>query len=280
MTEPDGRPTPGQLKTYIAGVFDRLAETYDNVGVDFFTTFGRRLVEVAGVGPGEQVLDVGCGSGAVTFAAAAAVGAEGSVTAIDLAPAMVERTARDVQERGLGNVTVRVGDAESPGFEPASFDVVLAGLVLFFLPDQPAALRAYRALLRDGGRLGLTTFPPQPDGGWSRVAKEIQAYLPGGATTRPDSAPLAAPEALEQALRDAGFADARAATEESFVQFRDLDHWWSWAWSQGQRAALERVPEDEIEPLRERCRGLLADETNADGSISLRQLVTYTVATA
>jgi ubiquinone/menaquinone biosynthesis C-methylase UbiE len=271
-------PSAEQRKAMIAGVFDRASETYDQVGVEYFTTFGKRLVERAGVRPGERVLDVGCGRGAVTFAAASAAGPGGEVVGIDLAPGMVERTAADAAARGLTNVTVRVGDAESPDVD-GPFDVVLAGLVVFFLPDPEAALRNYRALLRDGGRLGLTTFPPQPpEGAWAQVGNVFKRYIPE-ASTKPGEGPLASPESLAAALRAAGFGSVETVTEPFDTAFRDLDHWWSWAWSHGQRGALERVPAEEIDKVRDELYAILGPEVRDDGSIALRQYVTYTVAT-
>jgi ubiquinone/menaquinone biosynthesis C-methylase UbiE len=142
----------------IAGVFDRASESYDRVGVDFFSDVGRALVDDVRIGDGDHVLDVGCGRGAVLFAAAEAVGPAGSALGIDLAPGMVERTAAEAAERGLDNVRVEVQDAQEPTLPAAGFDVVLSSLVVFFLPDPLAALRAWRAATCDGGRLGLTTF--------------------------------------------------------------------------------------------------------------------------
>ena len=97
---------------------------------------------------GDRVLDVGCGRGAALFPAAEAVGVTGSVAGIDLVAAMVAATAADITRRGVANASVRVGDAESPEFPDRSFDAVLAGFVLFFLPDLAAALRACARLLR------------------------------------------------------------------------------------------------------------------------------------
>ena len=99
-------------------MFDRAADTYDQLGVDFFTPMGRDLAALSGLRAGERVLDLGAGRGAVTFAAAEAVGADGEVCAIDIAPSMVERLRDDVRERGLSTVQVSVGDAEAPVSSP------------------------------------------------------------------------------------------------------------------------------------------------------------------
>ena len=83
----------------IAGVFDRAAETYDAVGVPWFGPIAAGLVEVLNVQPGERVLDVGCGCGAALVPLAHATGPTGSVLGIDLAPAMVARTAAEIVRR-------------------------------------------------------------------------------------------------------------------------------------------------------------------------------------
>lgn len=270
-------PTPGELKTAIAGVFDRAAETYDSVGIDYFTQFGRHLVAVSGLRPGDVVLDAGCGRGAATFPAAEAVGPDGAVHAIDLAPAMVERLAAAAPP----NVTASVGDAESPAFAPASFDAVLSGFVIFFLPDPARALRSYRALLRPGGTVALSTFPAQPPGKWAEVGTVISRYLPEApAPGRPDQSPVAKPEGLAAALADAGFTDVRQTTEEHEVVFRDLDQWWAWVWSHGQRGPLERIPADRLDDAQAELYALLGADVAPGDPLVLRQRVTYTRATA
>ena len=66
-------------KAWLAGVFDRAAPTYDKVAGAYHDHFGERLVELAGVRPGDAVLDVACGRGAVLVPAAARVGPTGRV---------------------------------------------------------------------------------------------------------------------------------------------------------------------------------------------------------
>lgn len=270
-------PEPDQRKRLIADVFDRAADTYESVGVDFFTRFARHLVSLAGLRPGDVVLDAGCGRGAATFAAAEAVGERGRVEAIDLAPAMVAL----LSAAAPPNVTATVGDAESPEFAEGSFDAVLSAFVIFFLPDPGRALRSYRSLLRPGGTLALSTFGGPVTGAWAEVGNVIQRYLPEApAGARPDESPVAKPEGLAAALAEAGFGDVRQTTEEHEVVFRDLDQWWAWVWSHGQRGPLERVPADRLDDLKAELYALLGAGVPPGEPLTLRQRVTYTLATA
>ena len=148
----------------IAGVFDRAAETYDQGGVEFFGAVGRQLVQRRRpVTPVSASWTSAADAARCMFAAAAAVGESGSVLGIDLAPSMVALTAADAAAHGVGNVETAVMDAQEPDLEANAFDAVLSSLVLFFLPDPTAALRAWRAATRDDGRLGITTFAGRDD---------------------------------------------------------------------------------------------------------------------
>jgi ubiquinone/menaquinone biosynthesis C-methylase UbiE len=157
----------------IAGVFDRAADTYDNVDVAWFTPIAQGLVEELAVQPGERVLDVGCGRGAALVPLARAAGPTGTALGIDLAPRMVQHAADAT--RDLPQVEVRVADAIAPGLPPSSYDVVASTLVLFFLPDPGAAVRTWVQLLATGGRLGVTTFGPQ-DRRWKQIDAMFTPY--------------------------------------------------------------------------------------------------------
>ena len=100
----------------VAGVFGRAAPTYDRVGPRPFAHVGRRLVELAEVGPEDTVLDVATGRGAVLFPAAER--AE-SVVGIDIAEPMIGALAAEIVERWLTNASARVMDAEELEFRRA-----------------------------------------------------------------------------------------------------------------------------------------------------------------
>lgn len=267
MTSPPG----------IAGVFDRAADTYDDVGVPWFRPIAAGLVEELAVRPGERVLDVGCGRGAALLPLAEAAGPTGSVLGIDLAPRMVERTAHDV--RDLPNVEVRVADASDPGLARASFDVVASSLVLFFLPDPLAAVRAWAGLLVEGGRMGVTTFGAQ-DERWQQVDAVFTPYLPPAmldARTSGRRGPFASDAGMQDLFTAGGLAEVRTAHRTVEARFRDVEHLVAFSWSHGQRAMWEAVPEPERADVRRRIGEVLAPMADASGGLHFVQQVRHTL---
>ncbi len=263
----------------IVSVFDRAAATYDHTGVDFFSVFGRRLVEIAALAPGERVLDVGCGRGAVLFAAAEAVGPAGAVRGIDPAPGMVTRTAAEVHERGLAHVRVDIGAVETlADSTEAPYDAVLAGLVLFFLPDLHTGLRTCREVLRPGGRLAFSWFGPD-DPRWEPVLSAARSFRPD------DTPPMPMPwtndvwrevASVEAAVVTAGFSEPATVEEPYDVTFTDPGQWWRWSWSNGSRAILEAIPADRLAEARATCEQHLERLQEPDGSLRLRVVLRYT----
>ena len=267
-----------QSSARVAAVFDRVADTYDQVDVPWFTPIAERLVAGARPVAGERVLDIGCGRGAATFALAAAVGETGSVTGIDLSVGMIEATAADLAARGIANVDLLVMDASSPRFESGSFDLVTSSLVLFFLPDPAGALVAWRDLLVPGGRLAVSTFGSRtPE--WEAIDDVFRPYLPPGmldARTSGGAGPFANDAGVERLVVQAGFSEVRTEGAEIDVVLADLDHWYRWSRSHGQRAMWDLVPPDEHATVLAEVDARLASARDDDGRIRLRQRARFT----
>jgi ubiquinone/menaquinone biosynthesis C-methylase UbiE len=110
----------------------------------------RRAIELTAVQPGERVLIVGCGTGLDLEL----LPRDAQVTAIDLTPAMVEKTAARAKALGM-SVDARVMDAARLTFAEASFDVVMLHLVLAVVPDPCATAKEAARVLRKGGRAAI-----------------------------------------------------------------------------------------------------------------------------
>ena len=223
------------------------------------------------------MLDAGCGRGAVLSRVAEAVGPEGYALGIDLAPRMVELTARDLAD--LPHVEVRLGDASAPALTAGSFDVVAASLVLFFLPDPVAALAAWRELLVPGGRVGVSTFAGQ-DPRWRAIDELFFPFLPQAmldARTSGYTGPFGSDEGVEGLLRSAGLVDVRTVSPTIHATFRDAGHYVEFSQSHGQRAMWDQVPADQLEALRDEIIGAARASAGADGRITFAQTVRCTL---
>lgn len=119
----------------------------------------RKTIEFARIAPGERVLDVGCGTGALTLLAKKHAGSTGQVCGLDAAPEMIE-VARHKAARQQAEVDFRVGVIEQMPYPDGSFDVVLSSLMMHHLPAdlKPIALAEIRRVLNPHGRLVIVDF--------------------------------------------------------------------------------------------------------------------------
>ena len=149
-----------EQKRETVGAFGRGAATYGQVGLRFFSHFGRRLVEQARIPNGAKVLDIATGRGAVLFPAAEAVGPQGHVTGIDLAKEMVKETSREIESLNLINAEIQMMDAEYLEFPDESFDFVFCSFAIFFFPQLDRGLSEMARVLKPGGRVAVSTWGP------------------------------------------------------------------------------------------------------------------------
>lgn len=266
---------PEEMKDYVAAGFAAAAEAYDADGTEFFQPVGQTLVEVAQIPAEAWVLDVGCGKGAVTIPAARAAGPKGHVTGIDLAAPMLACARDRARCAGLANVTFQEGDAEDPGtcpgWTPESFNVILAGNVIQFLPRPAHAVRHWLSLLMRGGTLGVAWTLAQ-DPRWAPVIAAIDAYVPDGVPAfgafmrRP---PFGDTEAFEHTLTEAGYLKVTTVTREIALPYASPEQWWATYQSQGPWALSWRhIPTRRVEEARRDAFAAMEPLRTADGSVT------------
>ncbi len=119
-----------------------------------------RLVELAAVGPGDQVLDVATGLGEPAATAARRVGPSGHVDGVDLSPGMLEFARRRTERLGLNNVTFRVADADNLQADDKVYDAILCRWGLMFMTDLEATLTRFKGLLKPDGKIAAATWGP------------------------------------------------------------------------------------------------------------------------
>ncbi|WP_395675820.1 class I SAM-dependent methyltransferase [Inquilinus sp.] len=162
------------------------------------------------VGPGDRVLDIGCGAGQTTREAAR-IAVQGSVLGVDTSAPMLEIARRRSAEEGLRNVAFDEGDTQRQVFAPAGFDLCISRFGTMFFADPAAAFANIAGAMRPGARLVWLVWQGRDRNEWATVIR--QALEPGVALSAdiPPAFSLADPAVATDLLTASGFASVEFA---------------------------------------------------------------------
>jgi SAM-dependent methyltransferase len=184
-----------------------------------------QLFREAGIGPGQQVLDLGSGVGDVAILLARIVGPAGRIVGIERDPRSIRRARQRVGELGLDNVTFREIDIAHFASD-ASFDAAVGRFVLQFLPDPVSALRAVARAVRPGGAVAFQ------EGSWAPfvlLSRSLPLWSASVSLMRDVSLRAGVREemglALFQAFQDAGLPAPRMRLEMELGHDPDFTRW-------------------------------------------------------
>jgi len=206
------------------GVWDRMSQVYRS-------EIDRRLVPVvdqvlarAGLQPGERVLDLGTGTGAVAERAALAVGVDGHVLAVDPSPEMLALAGRRADQASV-RFQLAEGSGESIPAADGSFDVILASLSLMFVIDRAAAAREMARVLRSGGRLVGAVWAGPERCDLVLFQRTVSQFAPRPPVQGVGPGALADPQPFLDELAGVGIA-AQVKTEMTGFDFPNLPFAW------------------------------------------------------
>ena len=185
-------------------------------------SFGDAALNRLALGPGDQVVDIGCGSGSTTLALANAVGPAGRAVGIDIAPAMVQAAQEHARGRDIEHAVFVTADAQVDDLGDAIYDAAYSRFGVMFFADPVSAFGNIRRSLRYEGRLAFTC--------WTNIFANEWMFVPGSAVVsvtgalppmpgpgEPGPFSLEDPERLEAVLRDSGFNDIEITRQEESI---------------------------------------------------------------
>jgi len=203
-----------------ASMFQVGADVYDRHVGRYTSELADRLIEAAGVEPGQHVLDVGCGPGAVTLRLAALLGGD-HVAAIDPSQAFVDACRARVPQ-----ADVRTGSAEQLPFDSERFDVVLSQLVLNFMADAPAAVSEMRRVAKRGAAIAAATWDYAE--GMTFLRRFWDAARSLGPAARDEGAVMryCTPSELYELWTQAGLSDVATGELHTSAAYGSFEEMW------------------------------------------------------
>jgi SAM-dependent methyltransferase len=180
--------------------------------------FSTMLFDALHLAAGESVLDIGCGTGATTRAAAGLV-APGSVVGVDISAPMLERARADSVAARLTNVTFERADVQVDSLGANTFDAVTSRFGIMFFDDPVAAFANVHRATRPGGRLAFVCWQPLTANEWLVVpGAALAEYVPIPAAAAPGAPGMfafAEPDRARQVLGDAGWRDITVTSQHT-----------------------------------------------------------------
>jgi SAM-dependent methyltransferase len=202
-----------------ASSFQVSGEVYDRFMGRYSAPLAVELADAAGVDAGQQVLDVGCGPGALTAELRRRLGAD-RVTAVDPSEPFVEAC----RQRNPG-VDVRLGRAEELPFADAAFDTALACLVLHFVTDPTATAHELHRVVRPGGTVAACVWDVEG-------MTMLRVFGEAARATDPDAPPGSYPRAfgrkgeIADLFRSVGLEDIADGALDVETTYADYDEFW------------------------------------------------------
>jgi SAM-dependent methyltransferase len=191
-------------------------------GIDAtFSRINERLLERARPEIGNQVLDIGCGTGATSMDFARAVGSEGTIVGIDISQQLISLAEERRSESGLNQIAYQLADAQTYGFKVNQFDLLTSRFGVMFFEHPISAFENLSTALRPGGRIVFASWAGIAGNPWFEVPRDAAVEQLGKPSALPPTNPgplaFADIKYVLDILDKAGFAECRGEEERVYM---------------------------------------------------------------
>lgn len=197
------------------------AEAYEQIMGRWSRRLAPLLIRFGGLSDGDRVVDVGCGTGSLTFAMPELADIS-SVTGIDLTPGFVAFASSRNDDR---RISFRQGDARALPFADNAFDRAFSMLVLQFIPDAPRAVSEMQRVVRPGGSVTAAVWDDFSGLPHTRMLFDIAATL-DPTIKRPFFRPMSKPDEMAGVWRDRGLVNVEQTSLLIRMEFSSFDDYW------------------------------------------------------
>ena len=197
--------------------WDKASAYYENTWQQQLKPAHDVLFDFAKIQQGQKIIDIACGTGLISFRAAAATGRQGFVSGTDISDKMIEIADRTAKENGIGNIRFERMDAEELKINDKEFDVAICALGLMYAPSPVNALKEMYRVLKNGGICIAAVWGKRDNCGWASIFEIIDKRV--SSEVCPMFFNLGNDNVLEKNFELAGFSTEKIKRIQSFLNY-------------------------------------------------------------
>lgn len=204
--------------------WDLVAEGYSQTTMKFFAGYVDAALELVDLRSDDDIVDIACGPGTLTFAAAKKVA---SVKAVDFSENMISMLRKGMADRGFRNIEPHQGDGQELPYGDASFDAAFSLFGLMFFPDRANGYAEIFRTLKPGGRVCISSWAPVDRSPMMQtMLGAMQAIKPDLPSPKTNLESLENPDLLKSELSAAGFSDVEVHAVTKSVTIASAGEFW------------------------------------------------------
>jgi ubiquinone/menaquinone biosynthesis C-methylase UbiE len=201
--------------------WDKAADWYEQYWRNQLEPAQTKLLEITQLQPGEEVLDIACGSGFLSFRMASSVMPGGHIASTDISDRMVEAAAKAAREKNISNISFQRMEAEELSLDNNRFDVVVCSLGLMYVTDTQQSVNEMFRVTRSGGRAVALVWGNRNACGWADIFPIVESRV--SSEVCPLFFRMGTGNLLQLTFEQAGYTNVRTEKMNTLLQYETAD---------------------------------------------------------